>query len=899
MLNKNGDGVNYISAYWGKADRNDAGEPTWHPLVWHCLDVAAVGQVWLELSPALCAAFRTAFSPSASDNTPILDWLPFFVATHDLGKFDIRFQLKAPDTLAACWPDFDFDEADASQAKGYDHGKCGLAWGFSECTAWAEASVYDYADAWKPWLQAVTGHHGEWAQPIPEATWPEAADNLIEHDRLARREFVQSLAELFLTHQGLSLADLPPPCSTAAQHLLAGFCSVCDWIGSNTEVSPYAALAPDAMLKNYLDARIRDISAQGWLKRFGLLRQAQPYAGLEALLHAGDAPRGVQTRVQDLPLQPGLTLIEAPTGSGKTEAALAHAWRLLAAGRADSIVFALPTQATANAMLQRAEAFAECVFALAGASLVLAHGKSRFNDEFQHLLAGSRTHTAQGSQEAGAQCTAWLAQSRKRVFLGQIGVCTVDQVLLSVLPVRHKFVRGFGINKSVLIVDEVHAYDAYMYGLLEEVLRRQRASGGSAILLSATLPSTARNALLAAWGAASETVTDYPALWWVPTRQEAVTPSMLTPITVAKAHEPPNRTVAIERLRLPDALPDEELFARITAAAESGARVAVILNLVDAAQATVRRFRELTCLPVDIFHARYRFLDRRGKEAAVLSHYGREAVRDGGRILVATQVVEQSLDLDFDWMVTQICPVDLLFQRLGRLHRHEWRQNRPPEFTAPACTVMTVEDDDYGVFELIYGNARVLWRSDRLLETCQEITFPTAYRQWIEAVYGEDFSPEEPAAVTRDYDDWQGKQYAAHQEARQMITTPRLGAFDEAAIAIKTRDGEMSLHVLPLQDDGRLLDGVELATLDEREQAETLSLNLVPVPASWRNFLRDSGLTMDESGHFPLRLKAQGQAHVVSLKDRRILRYTSEFGLERLDSPTGDPAGEGPTRMGN
>lgn len=870
-----------IGQYWGKADKDYAGEPKWHPLIYHCLEVAAVGLVWVQSSAPLRAVFRTIFVRSDGDDALLVTWLPFFIALHDLGKFDIRFQLKAPEALAASWPGFDFDEADASQANSYDHGKCGLAWGFSECTAWVEASGYDHVDAWKPWLQAVTGHHGEWLQPIPEPTWPEADDELIAHDRLARREFVQALAELFLVTHGLTLADLPPPCTMAAQHLLAGFCSVCDWIGSNTEVSPYAALAPDVTLKNYLDARVRDISAQGWLKRFGLLRQAQPYAGLASLLRDGDAPRGVQTRVQDLPLQPALTLIEAPTGSGKTEAALAQAWRLLAAGRAESIVFALPTQATANAMLQRAEAFAERAFAQVGASVVLAHGKSQFNEAFQHLLAGSRTHTAQGSQEAGAQCTAWLAQSRKRVFLGQIGVCTVDQVLLSVLPVRHKFVRGFGINKSVLIVDEVHAYDAYMYGLLEEVLRRQRASGGSAILLSATLPSAARNALLAAWGAASDTVMDYPALWCASTQQVDAAPAALTPLILSEAQRPLPRTVAIERLRLPNALPDDDLLARIIAAAEAGARVAVILNLVDAAQAIARRLRELTRLPVDLFHARYRFLDRREKESAVLHHYGREAVRDGGRILVATQVVEQSLDLDFDWMVTQICPVDLLFQRLGRLHRHEWRQNRPPDFTVPACTVMTVEGDDYGVFELIYGNARVLWRSDRLLETCPEIAFPTAYRQWIEAVYGEDFSPEEPAAVTRDYDAWQGKQYAAHQEALQMIATPRLGAFDEAAIAIKTRDGEMSLHVLPLQDDGRLLDGVELATLDEREQAEPLSLNLVPVPASWRNFLRDSGLAMDESGYFPILMKAEGQAQVMSLRGGRMLRYTSDFGLER------------------
>ena len=133
--------------------------------------------------------------------------------------------------------------------------------------------------------------------------------------------------------------------------------------------------------------------------------------------------------------------------------------------------------------------------------LYLAHGKRSFSNEFKNLIAQGQRKTAQGEIEATVQCAGWLANSRKRVFLGQIGVCTVDQALLSVLPIRHNFVRGFGLNKSVLIIDEIHAYDAYMHGLLGEVLRRQRDTGGSAILLSATLPyESARTRLFEAWG---------------------------------------------------------------------------------------------------------------------------------------------------------------------------------------------------------------------------------------------------------------------------------------------------------------------------------------------------------------------------------------------------------------
>jgi CRISPR-associated endonuclease/helicase Cas3 len=150
-------------------------------------------------------------------------------------------------------------------------------------------------------------------------------------------------------------------------------------------------------------------------------------------------------------------------------------------------------------MLKRLESIASVLFPGGDANLVLAHGKARYNPDFITLQEVVRPHTAQAHEEALVQCAEWLAQSRKRVFLGQIGVCTVDQVLISVLPVKHKFVRGFGIGKSVLIIDEVHAYDSYMYGLLAAVLEQQQTAGGSAILLSATLPYQQRQQLANTW----------------------------------------------------------------------------------------------------------------------------------------------------------------------------------------------------------------------------------------------------------------------------------------------------------------------------------------------------------------------------------------------------------------
>ena len=572
--------------------------------------------------------------------------------------------------------------------------------------------------------------------------------------------------------------------------------------------------------------------------------------------------------MDSLSITPGLTLIEAPTGSGKTEAALAYAWRLLDQGVADSIVFALPTQATANAMLTRAEAFAKLVFG--DANVVLAHGKSKFNEAFQRLANTGRYQTAQGEQEATIQCASWLYSSRKRVFLGQVGVCTVDQVLLSVLPVRHKFVRGFGLNKSVLIVDEVHAYDAYMHGLLGEVLRRQKATGGSAILLSATLPASVRAKLLDSWEASGVNDAPYPALWHA-------TQGLATYTTVPDDQRPTRREVATECLKLPGAFPDDVVIERIIEAAKSGALVAVVMNLVDDAQRLAKLLRNKTTIVVDVFHSRYRFMDRQKKENATLDYYGRSAPRDKGRILVATQVVEQSLDLDFDWMLTQICPVDLLFQRLGRLHRHH-REHRPAGFESPRCTVLSVEGEDYGLHKLIYGNTRVLWRTERLLADADRIIFPEAYRDWIEQVYQRDDWAEEPDSIYSDYLAWKGEQGRREAEA-QRLTTMTVSAFrdeDHAATAL-TRDGEMSLTVLLIQPDGRLLNGKVLSALDERDLAETLNLHATPVPASWEKRLADC--RRDDDGRVLLEMTADGQGGWSAMDGK--FRYSEDFGLER------------------
>jgi CRISPR-associated endonuclease/helicase Cas3 len=525
-------------------------------------------------------------------------------------------------------------------------------------------------------------------------------------------------------------------------------------------------------------------------------------------------------------------------------------------------------------MLERIELLAAKLFD-EHPNILLAHGAARFNKEFTAIKHAALN--GYEKEDGWVQCSEWLAESRKRVFLGQIGICTVDQVLISVLPVRHRFVRGFGLGRSVLIVDEVHAYDTYMYGLLEEVLRKQKEASGSAILLSATLPDRQRRQLCGIVSASLDqpgVKAPYPLI-------TCITGGTITNFELDSAQLPEEITVKIEPIRISAMEPDENLCSRIIAAAAAGAQVAVVCNLVDVAQGLARDLRSMTSIPVDLFHARYCYSHRREKELDAIQHYGPKGGRTEGRILVATQVIEQSLDVDFDWLITQLCPVDLLFQRIGRLHRHD-RQHRPIGYEIPLCTILLPEGDDYGLHALIYANTRVLWRTASMLLSapCGKIIFPDAYRTWIETCYSEKPWGNEPESVEKGYERFKSEiEDIQRYKARHMVETAAnpFADTDEHVMAV-TRDGEMNLIVVPFcrATHGKmLLDGTIFELHDELGRLECLALNSIGVPKSWRCFLADQ-----EEGRFWLEMEPDGEGYRGYSNDM-IFHYHKDIGLEK------------------
>jgi len=797
-----------------------------------------------------------------------------FFSLHDFGKFDVRFQSKIPEIRDEIWFDLNLGDLllSAADISEFDHGKAGydifvkhylLLLGLGE-------PDNDLLDNWKHWIAAVAGHHGV----IPRsAAWrdPLAENPVIEHDNLARKEWFEAVVKLF----GKNYSDIPI-LPQDIQSFIAGFCCVSDWIASNELFVRWIkdTISPAQYFKEAVEyCRKTDI-----LKRFGIVgRQSAAYQGIKVLLLENNSPRQIQTLIDDLPSETSLTIIEGATGSGKTEAALALAWKLIDSGHADSIVFALPTQATADAMLERLQNLAPVLFTGGDANLVLAHGRAKYNKIFANLKTAGKPGAGKIDQ-GSVQCAEWISKSRKLVFLGQIGVCTIDQVLLSVLPIRHNFIRSFGIMKSVLVIDEVHAYDRYMYGLLEEVLKRQRAADGSAILLSATLPAVQKKELFEAWQSDSSKMIEPDAAYPLISRLDES--GSVDQQTIDAKSKPLDVNIDVVLSKYME--PDENIYDRLLSAAQNGATVAVVCNLVQSAQQIARRFRGKGDAIVDVFHARYRYKDRQAKEEFAKDYYGKKAPRTSGRILVATQVVEQSLDLDFDWLITQLCPVDLLFQRIGRLHRHERR--RPKEFGKPFCTVIINESDDFGAHEIIYGDTRVLWRTRELLKRCRNVVrFPQAYRDWIEKVYGreewEDKSePDSVIGKSCAFREMQKQMwYEAQQRAANSIVP--FADTDQNAASL-TRGKEMGLNVVPViggKAEKTLLDGERRSGVNEFEWEELLDMNSIPVPASWKPWL-----PCFEEGYVFLPMVRNGEDWHWEKGNIR-LTYSTDFGLERSE----------------
>ena len=683
-----------------------------HPAVYHMLDVAAVADKLLR---------REGF------DEPVHQALLLLAALHDLGKIGARFRAMIEE----------------GETQGERHWEVSMAW-FAHFDADVLGPLLGGTGTVRFALYAAAaGHHGK---PPRDADGQAGRNRAIMVNQAGAeaardaRQVIDAFTALFpdasLDTMALTFKKAGGDWQRSAKTLsrwFSGLVSTADWIGSNTNWF-YPTAAGPSVAAYWESAQARADTALG----ASGVTSASPSGRAAARLFDFTAFSPMQQAALDTPLPNGPTLavIEDATGSGKTEAALMLAHRMMQAGRADGLFFALPTMATANAMFTRLEAMGAMFEGQP--SLALAHGRALFHEGFRALV-GRKT-----GEPDDISCADWFADGRRKALLAQIGVGTIDQALLGVLPTRYFALRLYALSRKIMLVDEVHDFDPYMQAELERLLTFHAMLGGSAILMTATLPKGMRARLVSAFqkGASRDTrpeLTDaYPQLALIGASEECkkVAP---VPATV--------RRVTVERLETVDAALDV-----LAQASAQGAASAFIRNSVDEA---INAVHALRARGVDamLHHARFALCDRLANEDRVLSTFGKQAPAEArrGKVIASTQVLESSLDLDFDVMVSDLAPIGALIQRAGRLWRH--KRDRPVD--GPRLHVLSPDPDTItdahwsrdllGRGWFVYP-VTLQWCTAKALFTAGCINAPDGLRALIEAADGET-APDVPSVL--------------------------------------------------------------------------------------------------------------------------------------------------------
>ena len=696
---------------------HDLEEPASKPIFWaktiddgcpgisvlgHCLNVGCVAEALIARLPA---CVRELLPPGAST----------LAAMHDIGKITVGFQVKCPQWIAENGlTEIANRQRWATDGEG-DHAK--VSQFFLQHVMKASGANL--------WAVAAGVHHGRifGTRLTRQDIWCVAEQE--EWENHARTELLEQLSGIFGP-----LPDQPPLKDRSNLWLLAGLISVADWIGSNESFFSASHGMP-------LDES--RAAAHQALKRL-YWGGSHFVDGSFGNLFDGYAPKPLQSELHRHCVAPGLFIVEGPMGCGKTEAALWAAHSLIAAGVNDGIYFALPTQVTSNRIHQRVGRF--LVSALDDpANFRLAHSVS-WLEEGQTVLLHPANRNDPEAESHVHQGRSWFASS-KHALLAHYGVGTVDQALQGVVAVKHFFVRRFGLAGKVVILDEVHSYDVYTGTLITQLIRELLALRCSVIVLSATLTHARRHELIAA-ACCNSSAAGSPAYPLITIARPGAA-VIETPVEAATS-----RTIQLKT----GSFSESEILSECIGRAEAGQHVLYIRNTVAEAQLTCRALlSEVRSdrVKVGILHSRFPFFRRQELENDWLQRLGKTRPDDAqGSILVATQVVEQSVDIDLDFIVSDLAPTDMLLQRMGRLWRHE-RQGRLA--TAPEFWINLPEfRDDASERDLKKAAGKsgrvyapyVLLRTAQVFKGRTMIDLPGQIREVLESTYAE--LPDEPEA---------------------------------------------------------------------------------------------------------------------------------------------------------
>ena len=739
----------YTKRFWGKADRENPDRI--HLLEHHLADVASCLEVLLQ-QPIIRQRLAHTAGREDLDGTTAAR-LCVFAALHDIGKVNTGFQTQI-------WRNNDFPKGKRRPGRaGHTldltpvlNGKDRTTseWFFDALGWWWDAPE-TATESWDDCggktvcdlLIATLSHHG---QPLQlEGGRAENPRIWRTFEDLDPREQVERIGRLVQDWFPTAFAKggQPLPSEPAFQHHFLGLCNLADWLGSDERWFPFLGRPNNDYIatarkqaRNAIGTIGLDVTAQ----RARVSRVGVP--GLTELFPNIATANAIQKATHQAPLEEQLVTIESETGSGKTEAALWRYVRMYEAGLVDGLYFALPTRAAAVQIHGRVNLFIARLFSSSTApeTVLAVPGYLQAGDSKGRQLRDYEVWWDDDVRDGRR----WAAERPKRFLMAQIAVGTIDQAMLGSLQVKNAHMRSAGLARSLLVVDEVHASDTYMSEVLAAVLDAHLGAGGYALLMSATLGATARHRLMGGYPEPAPVLNE---------AMDAPYPAVSTSLGMTLAGEnnhPKTVTIRAE----PHMQDFSAVAARALEATRAGAKVLVVRNTVgyavqtqQALEAVFEAFAPNLLLTVNgiptLHHGRFAGPDRVLLDEEVESRLGRERP-PGGLVVVGTQTLEQSLDIDADLLITDLCPSDVLLQRIGRLHRHR-RHDRPGGYHTPQCIVLTPPGGDLepllssgtganglGPHGGVYQNLHTLEATRRLIEEHPRWEIPAMNRELVE-----------------------------------------------------------------------------------------------------------------------------------------------------------------------
>lgn len=754
---------------WAKTGGGEEGN-LWSPLYVHMADSALVARkLWDEwVSDSIKRQISDCVDGDDAAAAVLVSWL---AGIHDIGKATPGFQYKVPERaeyvqeMGLCLPSAHMVSHPPSHANMgeiiLERKLDGRGWGYP----WSLGSIVGSHHGVPPSddgvLRDIESRSGNFPiENMGDEGWISVQDELFAwmFDAVGVAKFEERYQVLVM--------------SQPVQVLISALVIMSDWIASNSDFFPLTF-----RVESWEEFRLRADAA--WVS-FALPSswhaEKSELEG-EDFFHRRFAGLPENARLRPAQLEalraalgmddPGLLIIEAPMGNGKTEASLLCAEVMAAKSGAGGVAYLLPTMATSNAMFSRVEEWLKTVPDSKGElmrSMQLLHSKAALNPGYSKLRSWGSTwmgDEAKAYVEEGVIAHQWFA-GKKRGLLSSFVVGTVDQLLMAALKVKHVQLRHLGLAGKVVVVDEVHAYDAYMNTYLDRILTWLGAYGVPTILLSATLPANRRDELIHAYrGKDRKSVRNNSRRKDIPRApcEESGRPAypLITATTYTGAldqgmyricEDLSAGTNVIVREMEDD---DRTLVAQLNDLLSDGGCACVLRDTVSRAQSTYQQLKKAfgaSC--VKLVHSRFIAVDRMRNDAELLRLLGPDSDnRPDKLIVVGTQVIEQSLDIDFDVMITDIAPIDLLLQRMGRLHRHQRgkeQSHRPEKLRQARCYVVGVEDWSQVPPKVAKGIDNVypkalLWRSLLALRTKSDranavmINLPHDIAMLVELVY--------------------------------------------------------------------------------------------------------------------------------------------------------------------